>query len=95
MKIKIDENNCIQSFSMTGSLNDGVEIEQSQIPNDFETNFTPNFFKFEDGKIIVNNSFKKPKNITISSLEMQAINALGMQVAQIQAKLTTTNGGAS
>ncbi|QER67568.1 hypothetical protein [Paucilactobacillus nenjiangensis] len=27
--------------------------------------------------------------------EMLAINALGMQVAQIQAKLTTTNGGAS
>lgn len=31
---------------------------------------------------------------TVSS-EMLAINALGMQLAKIQAKLTTTNGGAS
>lgn len=88
MEIKFNENNEILEYAMVGDLSDGLEIDDSIIPDDFEENFKPSFYLFKDNEIIVNPNYEEP---TINaptpeppgpSPEMLAINALGIQLAK-------------
>ena len=82
MQIKIDENNLIQSYSMIGNIDGGIEVEQSLIPNNFEIDFVPEFYKFTNGGIVVNGDYVEPISpIETPTAEQQALTALAQQIA--------------
>lgn len=92
MEIKFNENNEILEYAMVGDLSDGLEIDDSIIPDDFEENFKPSFYLFKDNEIIINSNYEEP-TISIQtpkpsepSKEWQAINMLALQVAQLKAE---------
>lgn len=100
MQIEINEKNEIKFYALSGKLNNGIEIDETNVPAGFTDGmFQPGQYLYTDGTVTVNPDYTAPvlteKPAPTVSSEMLAINALGMQVAQIQAKLTTTDGGAS
>lgn len=88
MQIKINEKNEITEYASVGALSDGIEIGNGLKPLDFEVNFKPSFYLYQDNQIIVNPNYEEPSiEIPVPepsgpSPEMLAINALGIQLAK-------------
>lgn len=59
MIILVDKNNLITSFASAGSIEGGVEISDSILPDDFANSFSKNKYKYIDGKIVYNNEVKE------------------------------------
>lgn len=89
MEIRLNDENEIREFSIVGGLSDGIEVEDSIKPVDFDYLFKPSYYLYQDNQIIVNPNYEEP-SIEIPetpessgpSPEMLAINALGIQLAK-------------
>lgn len=88
MRIRLNEKNEITEYVVIGGLTNSIEISDDLKPLDFEANFKPSFYLYQDNQILVNPNYEEP---TISiptpepsgpSPEMLAINALGIQLAK-------------
>lgn len=89
MLIKINENNEIEEYAITGGLPNGFGISDELIPIDFTFLFKPKLYLYQDNEIIINPNYEEP-TINIPEVpepsgpspEMLAINALGIQLAK-------------
>lgn len=63
MQIKINNENLIIAYAEVGSLDGGIEIDDSIVPFGFMDMFKPLIFKYTDNKIIYNENFNIQKEI--------------------------------
>lgn len=93
MKFSVDKNNAIVGVIELGA--GGVEYG-GDVPADFGDHQTDGYYMIEDTTIVKNPDWTESPNLTADTgpgLVMQALNALGLQVAQLMAaqKGTTAN----
>ena len=95
MKIKVS-NGLIMSYAIVGNIDNSVEISDDIIPQDFLFNFKPKKYKYESGKIVLNENYSsgnneqpiQPPNISMpgSDEELRKMFA-EMQVQLVQANM--------
>ena len=95
MKIKVS-NGLIMSYAIVGNIDNSVEISDDIIPQDFLLNFKPKKYKYESGKIVLNENYSsgnneqpiEPPNISMpgSDEELRKMFA-EMQVQLVQANM--------
>lgn len=61
MEICINEKNEITSYAILGSLIDGIQIDNQNVPSDFEDNFQYRSYIYENGEIKNNPIFSSIK----------------------------------
>ena len=95
MKIKVS-NGLIMSYAIVGNIDNSVEISDDIVPYDFLLNFKPKKYKYESGKIVLNENYSsgnneqpiQPPNISMpgSDEELRKMFA-EMQVQLVQANM--------
>lgn len=88
MIILVDKNNLITSFAIAGSIEGGVEISDSILPDTFTAEFKPCKFKYENGTVFYNRLFSDNEEATQlksvnESLE-EKIKVLEQEVAELR-----------
>lgn len=88
MIILVNKNNLITSFASAGSIEGGVEIPNSILPDTFIAEFKPCKFKYENGTVSYNRLFSDSEEATQlksvnESLE-EKIKALEQKVAELE-----------
>lgn len=92
MIILVDKNNLITSFASAGSIEGGIEISDSILPDGFVNSFNKNKYKYIDGEIIYNNEIKEEDSYTPAqdnltqnnNVNDQSIEQLKVMVANLQ-----------
>lgn len=85
MEIRTNDKNEIMEYAVFGGLSNGIEIDDSLKPVDFDHLFKPSFYLYQDNQIVVNPNYEEP---TISipepqpSAEQQAITDLAINSAE-------------
>lgn len=59
MELKINSKNEVEALAEIGGFDDGVEFNGS-LPDEFEDNFKPSYYLFQDEQIVVNPDYKEP-----------------------------------
>lgn len=67
MQILVNENNQIISYATVGGFENGIEIDDSIVPQDFISYFKPARYLYKEGTIEVNNDFKEENEINLPS----------------------------
>ena len=62
MQISIDKNNLIVGFAEVGGFEDGIEIDDSIIPQDFIQVFKPKYFLYQNEQIVTNPNYEEESN---------------------------------
>ena len=62
MKIQVNSSYEIISFASIGGLGNSIEISDDIIPHDFLLNFKPKKYKYESGKIVLNENYSSGNN---------------------------------
>lgn len=57
MIVNLNNNNEIVGFATVGSMENGIEISDSILPDTFVAEFKPKKFKYENGKVINNPNY--------------------------------------
>lgn len=85
MKIKVDGTKIV-AYAIVGNLEDGIEVDNSVLPDDFIENFVSEKFLYTGGKVVVNENFVpvKQEEAEGSSQIQQALSALTKQVMDLQ-----------
>lgn len=93
MQIILDDNNLIVAYADVGSLEGGIEIDHSNIPNNFMAEFRPGKFKYEEETIIFNKDYTDtPNPDTLPSNTMQEeIDSLKEQIAELTTIVSNLN----
>ena len=73
MQIKLNGNNEIVSFVTIGTLDNGIEINESLLPFSFVDEFKPGKFKYDNGSVVFNQNFEDFKFNAINA-EVQSEN---------------------
>jgi len=60
MNILINESNEIISYAKVGGLENGIEIDDTIIPVDFEQKFLPKLYVWKDNLIVLNGNYAPP-----------------------------------
>ena len=86
MRLVLDKDQIV-SFALIGDLNNSIEFDQSELPDDFYSDFKPRYFLLKDNKITVNPDFKDvvytvPE--TEPNQEQQILSTLAKQVMDLQ-----------
>lgn len=91
MKIQVSENDEVLAFARIGDVENSVDLENSDIPENFETDFKPRYFLYKHGKIFINKNYVEPDNSIdrdsnlMSNIEIQTlIEDLTLQVLELQ-----------
>ena len=89
MIILVDKNNLITSFATAGSIEGGVKISDSILPDTFVAEFKPCKFKYENDKVVYNREYTEPvKEVeppTNNEAMQQEIDSLKQQVEDLSA----------
>ena len=85
MKIKL-EGNKIVAYAIVGNLEDGIEVDNSILPDDFIENFVSGKFLYTNDKVVVNENFvpAKPEEVEGPSQIQQSLSVLTKQVMDLQ-----------
>lgn len=97
MQIIVNDENEITSCITVGTAANGITVDDDLMPETWHNHFKPGEYIYADNAIVVNPNYTDQTNEPVSgpTLEMQAINVLGMQVAQLTAKVEAQAGGAN
>lgn len=94
MQIKVNDSNEILYYAPdTPKFDDMTSIDDSAAPENFQADFKPKYFKFENGTITVNSNYTAPvlpAGPGLSDAD-KAIAALTLQIAQNKADQDTVN----
>lgn len=94
MQIEVNEKNEIKFYSLTGQLNNGIEIDPTIVPAEFtDGTFKPGYYLYTNSKITVNPNYTAPVLPTgpgLSDVD-KAIAALTLQLAHNKADQDTVN----
>ena len=85
MIILVDKNNLITSFATAGSIEGGVKISDSILPDTFVAEFKPHKFKYEDGVVSYNRDFSDSEEAT----QLKSVNeSLEEKIKVLEQKVT-------
>lgn len=89
MKIAINDNNEIISFATVGEIDNGIEVEDTIIPEGFREDFRPKKFLYVNEEITINPNYVAPENEELPTApSMQdEVDSLRAQVEQLTAML--------
>ena len=59
MQILVNDGNFITAFAFVGSIDEGIEIDESILPSNFVNSFSKNRYKYVNGEIVYNNEIKE------------------------------------
>lgn len=62
MKIAINDNNKIISFALVGEIDNGIEVEDTIIPEGFKKEFAPDKFLYVNEEIVINPDYIEPES---------------------------------
>ena len=89
MQILIDDKDIITAYATVGGFDEGIEIDDSILPDTFIPEFKNGKFLYEDGKIKYNRDYLEPaKEIerpTNNEAMQQEIDSLKQQVEDLSA----------
>ena len=88
MQIKVNESNEILYYSLGDTkFDDMTSVDSSVVPENFNTDFKPKYFKFNNGTITVNSNYVAPVSPTgpKESDTDKAVSELTLQIAQNKA----------
>ncbi len=80
MQIKLNGNNEIVGFVTIGTLDNGIEINESLLPFSFVEEFRPGKYKYDNGSVVFNQNF-----------EAFAFNAINAEVESENVRLRAEN----
>ncbi|MCE4985424.1 DUF2977 domain-containing protein [Staphylococcus arlettae] len=100
MQILVNENNLIISYATIGGFENGIEIDDSIVPQDFILHFKPKRYLYNEGTIELNSDFEEDTEINLPTVpptivapgtdeELRVMFAT-MQVQLVQANLMVT-----
>lgn len=88
MQLELDKDSRILNFALIGSFVDAVEVElDSNVEDEFISNFVPKKYIYQDGKIIEDSEYKEPQPPTQGNVQnplQVALGQLTLQVATLQ-----------
>lgn len=93
MKVRVDSNDVITGYALVGDLDNSINVDSMDIPEDFFERFAFGYFKLdrENNKIIVNPDYHEPtyddEDYTIPSNNAPSNNAEIKQVIGIVGKV--------
>lgn len=89
MKVIIDDESRIIAYAQTGEIDGFIEVD---VPDEFVDNFKPEYYKYDNGKVILNSSFKNtPTVVPEFKATSELIADLTQQMAMIQINQSKTN----
>lgn len=94
MQVKVNESNEILYYSSDDpKFDDMTSVDNSVVPENFQTDFKSKYFKFENGTITVNSNYTAPSLPAGPGLSDadKAIAALTLQIAENKAEQDTVN----
>ena len=94
MQIEVNEKNEIQFYAVSGKLNNGIEIDQSDVPAGFiDGTFQPGYYLYTNGTVTVNPNYVAPVSPTGPGLSDtdKAISELTLMIAQNKADQDAAN----
>ncbi|SPP25724.1 DUF2977 domain-containing protein [Brochothrix thermosphacta] len=59
MQVLLNSKKEILAYAIVGDIDGSVQIDDTQIPRDFEADFKPLYFVLENGKVIENEEFEE------------------------------------
>lgn len=68
MQILVNENNLIISFAVVGGFENGIEIDDSIVPQGFISYFKPKRYLYKEGTIELNKDFEEENEINLPSI---------------------------
>lgn len=85
MKIKLNGTKIV-AYAIVGNLENGIEVDNSILPDDFIENFVSGKFLYTGGKVVVNEDFvpAKQEEAEGPSQIQQTLSALTKQVMDLQ-----------
>ncbi|MBD1502797.1 DUF2977 domain-containing protein [Weissella cibaria] len=60
MKVIIDDECRIIAYAQTGEIDGFIEVD---VPDEFVDNFKPEYYKYDNGNVILNSSFKNTSTV--------------------------------
>lgn len=96
MKILVNSNNEILSYSLVGNIASGIDVTMDQIPTEFFMNFQAKRYKFENEVVVFNEDYEidDSDNVIPHSIDQEIRVAFGslqmssVQTAKIVSELT-------
>lgn len=68
MQILVNENNLIISYATVGGFENGIEIDDSVVPQGFMLHFKPKRYLYNEGTIEVNSDFEEDAEINLPTV---------------------------
>ena len=96
MQISVNENNLITSYAIIGGFENGIEIEDSMVPQGFVINFKPKYYLYNKGKIEVNKNYGEENEVFLPIEQPRPNNSgtdeeLRVMFATMQVQLVQAN----
>lgn len=93
MQILVNENNLITSYAIVGGFEDGIEIDDSIVPQDFTQNYKPKYYSYQNEQIIVNPNYQTetPVQPTTPTQPVMSDDTLKYMVATLQKQSVQSN----
>lgn len=88
MRLVVDKEK-ITAYCVVGDLPSSIEVDDATLPEGFVENFASGKYLYQDGKVVVNDSYEAPKPYVpkVGPSEGQtAIEQLGIQMASLTAE---------
>lgn len=95
MQLQLDNNNVIIGYANFGEIKNGVEFDESKVPDDFYEQFKPTFYMLKDGEIVENPDYVAPSNnVPSGPTDTQTvITALINEIGDLHQRLGVLEGG--
>lgn len=98
MQLLLNDRGEITAYSSCGGFTNGTDYNCT-IPDDFESQFKPSFYLFQNNEITLNPNYEEPvfemPKTSGPTTEQQMINQLGLQFATLTAEVNQLKGGVS
>lgn len=89
MKVIIDDECRIIAYAQKGEIDGFIEVD---VPDEFVDNFKPEYYKYDNGNVILNSSFKNTSTVVPKfKATSELIADLTQQIAMIQINQSKIN----
>lgn len=95
MQISINNNNEIIGYAFIGGFENGIELDDNIVPQDFLQNYKPKYYLYQNERIVVNTNYEEKSNtsyippMTTSNTSDEELRKMfaSMQVQLVQANM--------
>lgn len=93
LKILVDENNLITSYAKVGGFDGDIEVDDSIVPRDFDQNYKPKYYLYQNEEIVVNPNYQPetPVQPSTPSQTVMSDSTIKNMVATLQKQSAQSN----